>query len=291
MSQGGDFSEAISRRTTKVWKDQHEFAYEENRKYDFLYHEWIYPYTYENFRGLEVLEAGSGPGVQTRLFAQVAKKVVAVDKEAIATTRNTTRDVADKIEYVCADIASMDLGRRFDVVNCVGVIQHTDDPAKTFRNLVRHTKEGGKVIIWAYAQEGNFLMRTLVEPLRKRFLDNASHRMLWALSWSFNVVLAALQYSIYLLPLTGLPYYEYFQNARRMSFRRNAMNIYDKLNAPQTHFISEQEIRSWFNADEFNSVHISMYKGVSWRASGVRKARGPVGASVAETMGWPATSA
>jgi hypothetical protein len=73
------------------------------------------------------------------------------------------------------------------------------------------------------------------------------------------------------LLIRWLPYYEYFQNARRMSFRRNAINIYDKLNAPQTHFISEYEIRSWFNPDEFQDIHISRYAGVSWRASGTKK--------------------
>lgn len=258
-------------RTTLAWKDQHDFAYEEDRRHDFLYREWIYPHTYEAFRGKEVLEAGSGPGVQTRLFAECAKRVTAVDKEAIATTQKSTKDLADKIEYVYADIATMNLGRQFDVVNCVGVIHHTDDPAKTFRNLVRHTKAGGLVIIWAYAREGNFLVRAFVEPLRKRFLGHASHATLWRLSFLLNVWMTMARETIYRLPLRWLPYYEYFQNARRMSFKRNAINIYDKLNAPQTHFISEYEIRSWFNPDEFQDIHISRYAGVSWRASGTKK--------------------
>jgi len=258
-------------RTTQVWKDQHDFAAEELSKYDFLYKDWIYPHQYEDFRDEDVLEAGSGPGIQVRLLAEHAKHVVAVDREAIATTQTQTGDLKGKVEYIQADIGTMDLGKQFDVVNCVGVIHHTDDPDKTFDNLVRHTKAGGKIVIWAYAYEGNFFARILVEPFRKLFLQNASHRVLWFMSYITNLLLYIPIHTIYRLPFKGFPYYEYFGNARRMSFKRNALNIYDKLNAPQTHFITEGKIRSWFNTGKFEDIHISMYKGTSWRGSGTKK--------------------
>jgi SAM-dependent methyltransferase len=229
---------------------------------------------------MEVLDAGSGPGIQARLIAQYAKRVTAVDLEALATTREMTRDLADKIEYVYADIATMDLGRQFDAVNCVGTIHHTDDPDKTFRNLVKHTKAGGRVILWTYAYEGNWLMRNIVEPVRKRVLDRASHETLWMLSSLLNGVLYLPVHTIYLLPLKSLPYYEYFENSRKMSYRRNALNIYDKLNAPETHFITRAQMRSWFNSGEFEDIHISMYMGVSWRGSGTKKACSAEGSEV-----------
>ena len=85
----------------------------------------------------------------------------------------------------------MDLGRQFDVVNCVGVIHHTDDPTVTFRNLVRHLRPGGRMIIWAYAKEGNFLMANVVEPFRKRVLDNAPHQVIWWLSTLLTTLMLA----------------------------------------------------------------------------------------------------
>ncbi len=258
-------------RTTKVWKVEHDFQAEELAKFEFLYRDWIYPWTYQDFQEKEVLDAGSGPGIQVRLIAQYAKHVTAVDLEAVNTTRERTCDITDKVDYVNADIGTMDLGKQFDVVNCVGTIHHTDDPNHTFQNLAKHTKPGGRLIIWTYAREGNWLMRVLVEPLRKRFLDQASHQTLWNLSILLNAILYIPIYTLYLLPLKWLPYYEYFDNARRMSFRRNSHNIYDKLNAPQTHFISAMQINSWFNSDEFEDIHISRYLGVSWRGSGRKK--------------------
>jgi hypothetical protein len=47
--------------------------------------------------------------------------------------------------------------------------------------------------------------------------------------------------------------------------------VFDKLNAPQTHFISHSMIEQWFDPNEFTDIHISSYVGVSWRASGTRK--------------------
>jgi SAM-dependent methyltransferase len=262
---------SIVSRSTDAWRVQHEAGHASLVQFMFLYHDWIYPNTVETFRGKEVLDAGSGPGVQVRLIASTAARVTAVDLEALEVTAATTDDLRDRVTYVRDDIAAMDLGRQFDVVNCVGVIHHTDSPTATFRNLVRHLKPGGRMIIWAYAREGNALMQHIVEPLRKRLLDGAGHTGLWRLSSVINALLSPIVYSVYRLPFRRLPYYDYFENYRRMSFERNTLNIYDKLNAPQQHFISRRTIEEWFDPHDFEDVHIDHYKGVSWRASGTRR--------------------
>ncbi len=78
-------------------------------------------------------------------------------------------------------------------------------------------------------------------------------------------------YTIYLLPLKFLPFYEYFDNFRKVTFYRNTLNVFDKLNAPQVDFISKERIVKWFDEDEFENVDINAYKGVSWSGSGVKK--------------------
>ena len=70
-----------------------------------------------------------------------------------------------------------------------------------------------------------------------------------------------------------MPYYQYFQNFRRMKFRRNMLNVYDKLNAPQVHFITQESVENWFDGDAFNEIHISDYKNVSWRVSARKRER------------------
>jgi hypothetical protein len=56
-----------------------------------------------------------------------------------------------------------------------------------------------------------------------------------------------------------------------LTFAKNYQNVFDKLNAPQTHFISAETIKKWFSPDEFGDIHISSYLGISWRASGTLK--------------------
>jgi SAM-dependent methyltransferase len=263
---------SVVQRSTAVWKTQHVLTHDSLNQFQFLYHDWIYPNTLETFRDKDVLDAGSGPGVQLRMFAAVARSVTGVDLEALDVSREKTGDLAGRIRYVRADISTMDLGCQFDVVNCVGVIHHTDDPTVTFWNLFRHLRPGGRMIVWAYAREGNALMRCLVEPFRKAVLDRAPHGVIWALSLALTALMWPIVHTVYRLPLRVLPYYDYFGNFRRMSFRRNALNVYDKLNAPQQHFVPRSTIESWFSPEHFEDVHISQYKGVSWRASGTKRA-------------------
>ena len=71
-----------------------------------------------------------------------------------------------------------------------------------------------------------------------------------------------------------MPYHGYFKNFRRLSFDRNVLNVFDKLNAPQTHFITREQCERWFNAGDFEpaSISIRRYAGVSYSLSGVKKA-------------------
>ena len=124
---------------------------------------------------------------------------------------------------------------------------------------------------WVYSHEGNFLNRALLEPMNRHVFNKMSGRILLLLSIFITVLLYLPVYTLYLLPFRSLPFFEYFDNFRRLSFKRNVLNVFDKVNAPQTHFLKKETVESWFNADEFSDVHVSMWKGVSWRASGIKK--------------------
>lgn len=244
------------------WLEQWKMLRDDEK---FLFEEWIQPNTLDDFKGKDVLECGCGGGQHTSFVAPYAKSVTAVDLNTTEVARERNKEFSN-VTFVEADIAEMDLGRKFDAAFCIGVIHHTDFPDKTFRNIARHVKPGGRVIIWTYSKEGNFLVRYAVEPIRKLFLRHLSRPALLALSRAITVLLYAPVYSLYLLPMPFLPYYEYFDNFRKLSFYRNVLNVFDKLNAPQVEFTSAARARSWMSG--FRDVHLSRYKGVSWRISG-----------------------
>ena len=232
----------------------------------FLFHDWIHPQTLEDFRGKRVLDAGCGPGHHVRLVAPVAEHVTGIDLCTAGVAAERLSDL-ENVTITEGDLATWQPPEPFDVVYCVGVIHHTDDPDRTFQNLKRMCRDGGRLVIWCYSFEGNGLVRALVEPLRRNVLRAWSRRSLEWLAWWVTLCLYLPVQTLYRIPLRRLPYYEYFANFRRLGFRRNVLNVFDKLNAPQTDFISRPRIERWFS-EGFSDVTITPYRGVSWRASG-----------------------
>ena len=232
----------------------------------FLFRDWIIPNTIEDFSGKDVLEAGCGGGQHTSFVAPVAKSLTSVDLNTVEIARKRNSRF-DNIKFVESDIAVMDLGQQFDIVFSIGVVHHTDNPDATVLNLYRHVKPGGKLILWIYSAEGNELVAKLVEPARKAFFRYLSRPWLLAMSKCITALMYLPIYSIYLLPLSKLPFYEYFKNFRSMTFERNVLNVFDKLNAPQTQFISRDRIAQWLVDCPHKQASVEKYVGVSWRVT------------------------
>ncbi|MFH1650004.1 MAG: class I SAM-dependent methyltransferase, partial [Candidatus Woesearchaeota archaeon] len=180
----------------REWYEQWELVQDNEL---FLFKDWIYPTTLEEFRGKEVLECGCGGGQHTSFIAPFAKSITAVDLNSIRTAKKRNK-AFNNITFLEDDIANMKLRKKFDVVFSIGVVHHTDNPDKTIKNMIHHTKKGGKVIVWVYAKEGNYLVEHGVEPVRKLFLSNMSRKNLLLFSKGTTVLMYLPIYTIYLLP-------------------------------------------------------------------------------------------
>lgn len=257
-------------RPTPEWREQWSLFQDSEQ---FLFEEWIAPMTLNDFQGKTVFEAGCGGGQHASFMATFARSVTAVDLNTTDIARERNKAFAN-VRFVAGDIASLDLGKQFDIVVCIGVIHHTDDPDRTFENLFRHLRTGGRMVIWTYSAEGNELVRYGVEPVRKAVLRRLSRPSLVWLSRAITTALYPIVHTVYRVPaLAFLPYYEYFGNFRRLSFSRNMLNVFDKLNAPQTRFTTRKKCDDWFSPERFEAASISIrpYKGVSYSLSGVKR--------------------
>jgi SAM-dependent methyltransferase len=118
-------------------------------------------------RGKKVLEAGCGAGRFTEVLLAEGAQVFACDLST-AVEANRENCGANDAYFVCqADIRALPVApQSFDVVICLGVIQHTPDPEETIRVLASHVAPGGLLVIdhYRYGHEDMTLTR---QRLRK----------------------------------------------------------------------------------------------------------------------------
>jgi SAM-dependent methyltransferase len=105
------------------------------------------------FKGQKTLEVGCGAGRFTELMLEAGASVFAIDlSEAVeANYQNCSK-------YKNYFIAQADIGKlplspeQFDIVVCIGVIQHTPDPEMTMKALCLQVKPGGMLLIDHYTE-------------------------------------------------------------------------------------------------------------------------------------------
>jgi 2-polyprenyl-3-methyl-5-hydroxy-6-metoxy-1,4-benzoquinol methylase len=151
-----------------------------------------YPYSRQRLEGClggsldslkdkSVLEVGCGAGRFTELLLDYADSVTAIDlSEAVEANLANCR--AKGPYLLCqADINASPLPRgAFDVVLCIGAIQHTPSPETTIISLAAHVKPGGWLVIDHYTWK-SLSSLTLAYPLRAVLRWVARTHPSWAL--------------------------------------------------------------------------------------------------------------
>lgn len=245
------------------WHEQWRIMSGDEYQTEELFWEWIAPLAKEDFRGKKVLDAGCGGGHMLGYIESHIASAVGLDLNTPEIARKRFLN-SPKIRIEEGDIAAWDGESDFDVVYSIGVVHHTQNPKITVKNLLARVRPGGVLSVWVYGHEGNTLVRYLVEG-PKKILTGWPRPRVWNLSRVITALIYPAVYTLYSLPLNFLPYYEYFQSWKRLSFERNTANVFDKLNAPTTHFISREEIDGWFKDEKISTLEVSPWCGISWR--------------------------
>lgn len=104
-----------------------------------------------SIKGKHVLECGCGAGRFTEILLELGAKVTSVDLSTAVDANADQFPPGDFHRIAQADIGKLPFSpRSYDVVVCLGVIQHTPDPEATIRHLFEHVAPGGWLIIDHY---------------------------------------------------------------------------------------------------------------------------------------------
>lgn len=120
-------------------------------------------------KGKTVFEAGCGAGRFTEVLLDKGATLVSSDLSTAVEVNAENFPINEHHLVIQADINNMPFDKEsFDVVICMGVIQHTPDSEKTISDLYELVKKGGYLIIDHYTFTRSHLFR--LAPVYRWFL-------------------------------------------------------------------------------------------------------------------------
>ncbi len=248
------FEKNAKERTSKSfgfeWKEFSEF----HPHYRKQFLDWLNPVKPELFRKKLVLDAGCGMGRHLVVAAEYAEEIIGIDFSEAVDAAYKHVGKKKNVHLLQADIYNLPFARDFDIVYSIGVIHHLPKPERGFRALLKHIKKGGKIFVWIYGREGNFVMVKIIEPFRKYFTSKLPHKFLYYLCFPITALLEASA-AFYLvankLPVVNkaavhLPSNKYLLYIQKFSFRHKLAIVFDFLSAPLARYYRKREFEKWF---------------------------------------------
>jgi SAM-dependent methyltransferase len=134
----------------------------------------------ERMDGQVILEAGSGAGRFTEILAATGATVFSCDYSTAIDANKANNGGNANLRLFQADICHLPLPKAsFDKVMCLGVLQHTPDPKKTFMRLAEHVRPGGEIVIDIYASKWSAFLqwKYILRPITKRLGNEAVYAL------------------------------------------------------------------------------------------------------------------
>ena len=114
------------------------------------YHHWIYRHFQRWVRG-NVLEIGGGHGIYTEFLRTDAVSVTATDRDRrsieLMKSRVNAPNVTMRPLDVCDEASCQALGRVFDTVICLNVLEHIEEDGEAVRRMARLLASGGHLVL------------------------------------------------------------------------------------------------------------------------------------------------
>ena len=134
-----------------------------------------------DLKGKHILEAGCGAGRFTEILLEKGAVVTSIDLSDAVEANQDNFPQNGQHRIAQADILALPFGRQqFDIVMCLGVIQHTPNPERTIEALYKQVKPGGWLVFDHYTY--NVLYYTKMAPYFRMVMRrlSAERGLVWS---------------------------------------------------------------------------------------------------------------
>lgn len=219
-----------------------------------------------SMEGKRVLDVGCGAGRFSEVALQFGATVVGVDYSDAVDAARANLSQYPKFEGVQASVYELPFRPgSFDYVYCLGVLQHTPDPARAFAALPGQAKAGGRVAMDIYP----FLLRNILwskywlrpitrqlpSPMLMRIVERAVPPLLKVSRRISSVPMIGPKLK-YLLPVAN---YDGVYPLSESQLREwSILDTFDMLSPEHDHPKSARTLASWFH--EANLVEVEIVR-------------------------------
>jgi len=228
------------------------------------------PIKQEEYSGKNVLVAGAGFGREVgHLVRYSCRNIFAVDiSRSIFLAKEAFRG-NPSVHCIMADITNLPFSGEFDIVISDHVLHHLPDIHAGVKGLLALVKPGGIFSCNFYSRENNFVMHSIVEPLKAHLLARLSLKSLMVVAlplavacflttraYKFIAMISAsaarwLPLGEHFLFWSGLPFHWLWKAV-----------IFDLLQAPLAQYLSKNDLRRLF--EKYEHVQIGSHAGTLW---------------------------
>lgn len=214
-----------------------------------------------DLRGQTILEAGSGAGRFTEILLNTGAQVLSFDLSSAVDANSANNGSHQNLLLFRADIFNIPVQPlSVDKVLCLGVLQHTPDPAAAFKSLAKHVRPGGELVIDVYAASLRSLLawKYLLRPITTRMNKEHLYRVIAKITPPLVPLSAALRR---LMGRTGprlLPILQYAHWGLPPELNREwaILDTFDMYSPAHDHPQTIATVRQWYREAAFVDVTV-----------------------------------
>jgi len=261
----------IRKKTIKDFNNQWKLQGELNDDYwasdDVLVDQFDNIFSLEKINNKIIADIGAGTGRVVKTFLKFNPSMVyAVEPSDIGVSK-IARDFEknDNLQIIQSDGLNFQTKELCDYIFSLGVIHHIKDPTDVLTNIRKNLKKNGKIIIWVYGYENNFIYICFYKIISK-FTKYFPDKLLYVFANLLNLI---LQPYIILCKFFNLPLKNYLLKVfNKFGWLKRNDVIFDQLNPEYAKYYKKEEILKELTDAGFSNLTISHRHGYSWTVVG-----------------------